>query len=163
MCPLTNREQWRWLFYGPAIGVVFVCALLVWLYFPPKHPRGIPWRQAVRILDYVGAILFSIGAVLVLTGVIYTNLVPASSPRVIGLLTSGFGVIVAFGLWEHFTPLEAPMCPPKIFAKHWGREFTFPFMAATIINMFYYSTNVAYISQVSIHIRKAPRDLTWVR
>lgn len=123
--------------------------VLALLYYPPKHPRGIPWNHAIKILDYVGAVLFSIGGVLVLTGVIYTNLVPASSPRVIGLLCSGFAVVVAFALWEHFMPMEAPICPPRIFAKHWGREFTFPFMAATIINMFYYSTNIAYISQVS--------------
>jgi len=122
---------------------------LYWLYFPPKHPRGIPWDRAVKILDYVGAVLFIVGGVLILTGVIYTNLVPASSPPVVVLLTVGFAIMVAFGLWEHFMSVEAPLCPPRIFAKHWGREFTYPFIAATIINMFYYSTNVVYINQVS--------------
>lgn len=137
------------MFYGPAIGAGLNTLILIWLYFPPKHPRGILWGKAIRSLDYAGALLFATGGILVLLGVVYTSILPASSPRVIVMLCVGFAFVVAFALWEHFMPLEAPLCPPKIFAKHWGREFTFPFVAATIINMFYYSTNVAYISQVS--------------
>lgn len=137
------------MFYGPAIGAGLNTLILFWIYFPPKHPRGIAWDKAIRNIDYTGALLFAAGGVLVLLGVVYTNILPASSPRVVVLLCVGFTFIIAFALWERLMPLEAPLCPPKIFAIHWGREFTFPFMAATIINMFYYSTNVAYISQAS--------------
>jgi hypothetical protein len=102
--------------------------------------------------------LFTAGGILVLTGVVYTNLVPSTSPRVIAPLCVGFAIIVAFALWEHFMPMEAPLCPPRIFAKNWGREFTFPFVAATIINMFYYSTNIAYISQVRRFARSVQQE-----
>ncbi|KEF50998.1 uncharacterized protein A1O9_12952 [Exophiala aquamarina CBS 119918] len=142
--------KWRWLFYGPAIGAGLNAAFLSWFYFPPKHPRGVPWDKAMKIIDYVGAALFTAGGILVLLGIVYTNLLPASNPRVVVLLSVGFAVIIAFALWERFMPMEAPLCPPKIFAKSWGREFTFPLLAATIINMFYYSTNIAYISQMNI-------------
>lgn len=124
--------------------------LLVWLYHPPRHPRGIPWDQALRDLDYVGALLFTVGAVLVFTGVIYTTIVPSSDPRVLAMLVAGFGVIVIFALWETFMPLKQPMTPPKIFAKDFGREFTFPFIAGTIVNMFFYSVNIAYPTAVRI-------------
>lgn len=123
--------------------------LLVWLYHPPKHPRGIPWHQAIRELDYLGAFLFTVGAVLVFTGVIYTTIVPASDPKVIGTLVSGFVVIIVFALYETFVPLKQPMTPPKIFAKDKGREFTFPFISGTIVNMFFYSVNIAYPTMVS--------------
>ncbi len=33
---------------------------------PPKHPRGVPWRDALKGLDWVGAILFTPGCVMVL-------------------------------------------------------------------------------------------------
>jgi len=33
--------QWRWLCYGPAIAQAITCVLLIWLYYPPKHPRGV--------------------------------------------------------------------------------------------------------------------------
>jgi hypothetical protein len=122
--------------------------MVMWLYYPPKHPRGIPWDEAVRILDYGGAFMFTLGAVLVLTGVIYTNTESSSSPCVIGLLVFGFCVIVAFTLYEHFMPLKAALTPPHVFAKDKGREFTFPFAAASIINMFYYSTRIAYATMV---------------
>lgn len=141
--------QWRWLFYAPAIATGISFMLLVWLYHPPKHPRGIPWNEALRQLDYGGALLFTVGAVLVFTGVIYTTIVPSSDPRVLAMLVAGFGVIVIFGLYETFMPLKQPMTPPKIFAKDYGREFTFPFIAGTIVNMFFYSVNIAYPTAVS--------------
>jgi MFS family permease len=126
---IRHGDAWRWLFYAPAIATGISFALLVWLYHPPTHPRGIPWHQALKELDYGGALLFTAGAVLVLTGVIYTTIIPASSPIVIGLLCAGFGVIVIFAFYETFMPLKQPLTPPKIFKKDYGREFTFPFIA----------------------------------
>lgn len=33
---------------------------------PPKHPRGVPWKTALKGLDWVGALLFTPGAVMIL-------------------------------------------------------------------------------------------------
>jgi MFS family permease len=147
---IKNGDAWRWIFYAPAIATGISFALLVWLYHPPKHPRGIPWDQALRELDYVGALLFTLGAVLVLTGVIYTTIIPSSDPRVIGTIVAGFGVIIIFALYEQFVPLKQPMTPPEIFRKDWGREFTFPFIAGIIVNMFFYSINIAYPTAINV-------------
>ena len=97
---ITRGDQWRWLLYGPAIFAAISFCLLVWLYFPPKHPRGIPWHDAVRQLDYVGGILFIIATTLILTGIVYTTTLPSKSPKVIGTLVSGFALMVIFALWE---------------------------------------------------------------
>ncbi|CAK7231680.1 hypothetical protein SBRCBS47491_008013 [Sporothrix bragantina] len=145
-----GAERWRWMFYTPAMLVGVSFALLIWLYHPPTHPRGIPWHEAIRQLDYLGAALFTVGATLALTGVIYTTIIPASDPIVIGLLCSGFGVIVIFALWEHFGNLKQPLAPPWVFAQDKGREFLFPFISGTIVNMFFYSVNIVYPTMINV-------------
>lgn len=83
---IRHGENWRWLLYGPAIVAFVSFSLLVWLYFPPRHPRGIAWDQALRELDYVGMLLFVAATALILTGIVYTTTVPSSDPKVIGTL-----------------------------------------------------------------------------
>ena len=48
----------------------------------------VPWRQAVGELDYLGGLLFTVAVTLILTGIVYTTVVPTSSPQVIGTLGS---------------------------------------------------------------------------
>ncbi len=155
--PITARytviegvERWRWLFYTPAILVAISFVLLIWLYHPPKHPRGIPWHVAIKQLDYLGAALFTVGATLVFTGVIYTTIISPSDKIVIGLLCSGFGVIVLFALWEQFGNLQQPLTPPRVFAQDKGREFLFPFISGAIVNMFFYSVNIVYPTMIAV-------------
>ena len=143
-------ERWRWMFYTPAILVGISFALLIWLYHPPTHPRGIPWHEAIRQLDYLGAVLFTVGATLALTGVIYATIIPPSDPIVVGLLCSGFGVVVLFALWEHFGNLRQPLVPPWVFAQDKGREFLFPFISGMIVNMFFYSVNIVYPTMINV-------------
>lgn len=138
------------MFYTPAILVGISFSLLIWLYHPPKHPRGIPWHEAVKQLDYFGAFLFTIGATLVFTGVIYTTIISPSNAIVIGLLCSGFGVIVIFALWERYADLKQALTPPKVFAQDKGREFLFPFISGTIVNMFFYSVNIVYPTMINV-------------
>ncbi|CAK7215013.1 hypothetical protein SCUCBS95973_002331 [Sporothrix curviconia] len=145
-----GAERWRWMFYTPAILVGISFGLLIWLYHPPTHPRGIPWHEAIGQLDYLGAALFIVGASLALTGVIYTTIIPPSDPIVIGLLSSGFGVIVIFALWEHFGNLRQPLAPPWVFAQDKGREFLFPFISGMIVNMFFYSVNIVYPTMINV-------------
>jgi MFS family permease len=83
---IRRGDDWRWLLYGPAIITFVSFCLLVWLYFPPKHPRGIPWNQALRELDYIRMVLFVAGTVLILTGIVYTTTVPSFDPKVIATL-----------------------------------------------------------------------------
>lgn len=147
---IENGEDWRWLFYGPAIAVVFSFAGLYLYYFPPRHPRGLPVRQALRELDYVGALLFIISTTLILTGIVYTTTRESSDPMVIGTLTSGFGLMTAFALWETFMPLKQPLTPTRIFTRDYGRRLTAPFVAGFVITMFYYGLNIVWPTMINV-------------
>jgi hypothetical protein len=48
------------------------------LYHPPQHPKGVPWREGLAGLDYVGALLVTPGVVLTLVGIIFTVSGPKS-------------------------------------------------------------------------------------
>ena len=57
--PVTARYglyvgNWRWNFYSAAIAQGLSFLGLLFLYFPPKHPTGIPYGQVFREMDYFG-------------------------------------------------------------------------------------------------------------
>ncbi|KAF2492231.1 MFS general substrate transporter [Lophium mytilinum] len=145
-----HGDAWRWLFYGPAIAVGFSFVGLYFYYFPPAHPRGIPFGQALRELDYGGAILFIIATTLTLTGIVYTTTLPSSDPKVIGTLVSGLGLLVVFALYETFAPLKQPLTPTHVFTRGHGRELTAPFVAGFVVTMFYYAINVIYPTMIAV-------------
>src|SRR5262249_12103327 len=131
---IVQGDAWRWLFYAPTIGAALSVLGLYFLYFPPQHPRGLPFRTALKELDYIGGILFILAATLVLVGILYTQSLSSSSPKVIGLLVGGFVALLAFIGYEHFAPnLKQPLTPTHIFTKDKGREFTFPFIVGFVV------------------------------
>lgn len=136
---IQHGEAWRWLFYAPAIAVAFSFVGLYLYYFPPAHPRGLPTDEALRQLDYGGAILFIISVTLILTGIVYTTTLGGSSPRVIGTLVPGFVLLVIFALYETFAPLKQPLTPTHVFTRGNGRELTAPFIVGFVVTMFYYA------------------------
>lgn len=113
-------------------------------YFPPKHPRGIPWGRAIRHLDYIGIGLFTVSAALILSGIVYVQYLPSSDPRVYALLFVGFVCLVAFGLWETFARPEQAITPNHIFTNNKGRTMTAPFIVGMTVTMFYFGTNIIY-------------------
>ncbi|KAL2212950.1 MFS general substrate transporter [Sarocladium strictum] len=155
---IQHGEAWRWLFYAPAIAVVPSFAGLYFYYFPPKHPRGLPFGQALRELDYVGAVLFTLATTLILVGIVYTTTLSSSDARVIGTLCSGFGMLVAFGVWETFAPLKQPLTPTRIFTRDNGRELTAPFVAGFVVTMFYYCLNVVYPTMIAVFFTDETTD-----
>ncbi|KAF4460823.1 MFS general substrate transporter [Fusarium albosuccineum] len=152
---------WRWLFYGPSIVVVFSFLGLYFYYHPPRHPRGLPTKQALRELDYIGAILFLISTTLILTGIVYTTTLESDNPKVIGTLVPGFGLLVAFALWETFAPLKQPLTPTRIFTRDHGRELTAPFIAGLVVTKFYYSLNVVYPTMISVFFTDETADFKY--
>lgn len=125
--------------------------MLAFFYFPPKHPRGIPWDQALRSLDYVGMISFTAAASLVLSGIVYVQLVPSNSPIVIGLLVSGFASLIFFALWETFAPLKMPLAPTRLFTANKGRALTAPFICGFVVTMFYYGNNITVPTMIAVY------------
>jgi len=128
-------------------------------YFPPAHPRGLPFKQALRELDYGGSILFILSSTLILTGIVYTTTLSSSSPRVIGTLVSGFALLVIFALYETFAPLKQPLTPRRVFLRGNGRELTAPFVAAFVVTMFYYAINVIFPTMISVLFTDANTSL----
>lgn len=58
-------DGWKFIYYGGFVAQLASLVFLFLLYHPPKHPRGVPWRDAIGGLDYVGAILVTPGVCLV--------------------------------------------------------------------------------------------------
>lgn len=160
---------WRYIFYGGFIAQILSFISLALLYHPPKHPRGVPWREAIGGLDYVGTVLVIPGVCLVLVGIINTTYLKTTSVKVVAPMCVGFGLLVLFALWETFSKVKSvsalrfppvlpgahlvsryPLCPPRIFRSHNGREFTVPFVIALIVTMFYYGINIIYPTMVNV-------------
>ena len=55
---------------------------------------------------------------MILSGIVYVQLVPSNDPRVIGLLVAGFACLIFFALWETFYPLAEPLTPSRMFTKN---------------------------------------------
>ena len=123
-----------YIYYGGFIAQVISLICLALFYFPPQHPKGVPWRDALRGLDYVGSILVIPAVCLVLVGIINTTYMPSSDKMVIVPLVVGFVLLVLFGVWETIGKATYPLCPPRIFTSHGGREFTVPFIVAFIVS-----------------------------
>jgi hypothetical protein len=110
----------------------------------------VSWREALRGADWVGALLSASGLILTLVGIVYTTYIPAKDVRVLAPLCTGIGILVLFGLWEHFSNTRFKLCPPEIFTRQRGREFTAPFLVAFIITMFYYGANIIYPTMINV-------------
>lgn len=70
---IDSGDSWKYIYYGGFIAQTISSIFLALLYFPPKHPRGVPWREALPHLDYVGTLLVIPGVCLALVGIINTT------------------------------------------------------------------------------------------
>ena len=69
----AGDRQWQYIFWAGFICQFLSLLGIAFLYHPPKHPRGVPWGEAIRGLDYVGALLVIPGICLTLVGIINTT------------------------------------------------------------------------------------------
>jgi hypothetical protein len=129
----------------------FSFAILLFFYFPPKHPRGIPWGQALRDLDYVGMVSFTGAAAMILCGIVYVQLLPSDSPTVVGLLVAGFVCLIFSALWETFAKLKEPLAPTRLFTANKGRSLTAPFICGFVVTMFYYANNITWPTMLGVY------------
>lgn len=154
--PVTARialkhDAWRWGYWGLTVaqGISFI--ILAAFYFPPKHPRGIAWNQALRNLDYVGMVSFTAAAAMILGGIVYVQYLPANSPQVVGMLVAGFISLVFFGAWETFAPLKMPLAPTRLFTANKGRALSAPFVCGFVVTMFYYANNITVPTMIAVY------------
>lgn len=106
------------------------------LYYPPKHPRGVPWKEALRNLDWVGMVLFVVGGTLTLAGLLLTTTISSSDRRVVAPLTIGLVFVAIFGVWENQAEqrfgVRYPLCPRHVFTRGNGRNMTAPFLVVFV-------------------------------
>jgi MFS family permease len=144
-----EHGTWPWLFYAAVIGNGIGGIILLLFYFPPKHPRGLPFRQALRELDYVGMLLFTAGAVLLLMGVVFASYVHSTDARVVATLVIGFATLAGFACWETWAPLTQPLTPTALFKHNRGRTLTAPFIVTFMVPIYYLGTNIVWSTIVN--------------
>ncbi|TKA81099.1 hypothetical protein B0A49_00394 [Cryomyces minteri] len=154
VAPVSGRfgfEQgtWRWNFYAAAICQFLSFLGLYFYYYPPAHPYGIPFKQMIKELDYVGMFLFIAGALPFLLGIVWTNVYPGKDAHVIAPLVVGFVFLVIFALWETYGKLKHPLTPTYVFVSSRGRDFTAPCIALAVVNMFYYSGSIIWPTMIN--------------
>ncbi|KAF2640004.1 MFS general substrate transporter [Massarina eburnea CBS 473.64] len=160
-----KHNAWRFGYWGITItqGISFL--ILAFFYFPPKHPRGIPWNQALRNLDYVGMVSFTAAAAMILSGIVYVQLVPSNSPTVIALLIVGFAALVFFGAWETFAKPKEALAPTRLFTANKGRRLTAPFICGFVVTMFYYANNITWPTMLGVYFTTTatpPHTVYWL-
>lgn len=87
---------------------------------------------------------------MILSGIVYVQLLPSNSPTVIGLLVAGFASLVFFGVWETVANLKEPLAPTRLFTANKGRALTAPFIVGFVVTMFYYGVNIIYPTQLAV-------------
>jgi len=97
------------------------------------------------MLSFIGA------STMIICGIIHVELLPANSPKVIGLLVAGFATLIFFIIWETFAPLRLSLTPPKLFRVNKGRRLTVPFICSFIVTMFYYGVNIIWGTMVAVY------------
>ena len=105
----------------------------------------------MRELDYVGMVTFTAAAAMILSGIVYVQLLPSNNPKVVGLLVGGFACLIIFALWETFMPLKQPLTPKRMFTRNKGRALTAPFVVGFIVTMFYYGNNITWPTMVAVY------------
>jgi hypothetical protein len=134
----AGGKAWTYIFWAGFIAQFLSLSGIALFYFPPKHPKGVPWHEGIRGLDYVGAFLIVSGVCISLVGIINTTFMKSSSIKVIVPLAVGLGLVALFGIWETVSNVKYKLCPPEIFRANYGRTFSVPFCLAFIVTMYYY-------------------------
>ncbi|KAJ5874568.1 uncharacterized protein N7529_002998 [Penicillium soppii] len=163
VAPVTARYgyelgNWAWNFWGVAIFQGLSFFGLLFLYYPPKHPLGIPYKEAFKSLDYLGAFLFIGGAVPFLMGIVWAGVYESNDAHVVAPLVVGAVLLICFALWESFGNLEYPLTPTYVFASSWGRDFTAPVIALGVVNMFYYSSSILWPQMITVFYTNGGAD-----
>ncbi|KAF2404505.1 MFS general substrate transporter [Trichodelitschia bisporula] len=147
---IDTTDGWKYIYWGGFVAQFCSLVALALLYYPPRHPKGVPWKEGLRGLDYVGSVLVVPGICAALVGIINTTYKSSTDPSVIAPIVVGFALLIAFGFWENFGGVKYPLCEPAIFRSNYGREFTVPFVIAFIVTMFYYAINIIYPTMINV-------------
>ncbi|KAF2708021.1 hypothetical protein K504DRAFT_503209 [Pleomassaria siparia CBS 279.74] len=96
----------KYIYWGGFVAQFLSLAAIFTFYKPPKHPKGIPWHEAYKGLDYVGIAIIVPGICLTLVSIIInTTYKPCSDPIVIVPMVVGFPTMVNVFYLTPITPI----------------------------------------------------------
>jgi hypothetical protein len=98
---------------------------------------------------------FTAATAMILSGIVYVQLLPSNSPTVIALLVVGFAALVFFGVWETFGNPKEPLAPTRLFTAGKGRRLTAPFICGFVVTMFYYANNITWPTMLGVYFTNA--------
>lgn len=136
---LRTSVGWRGCYY--LIAAINGFSLLCWIffYFPPTfhmlHGRKSK-LQMLKEFDFVGLFLFLGGFLILLMGISWGGVVyPWKSANVIATTVVGGVAMIAFGFWEAYANLKAPMIPIHLFRN--GPWVALIFLCALSASVYY--------------------------
>ena len=123
---LTDSASWRWTFYiNIPIGIIAIAFIYFLMPQIKSHIKG------KRYIDYLGAILLTLGLIPFLLGLVWGgNQYPWLSPQILGLFSFAAAALIGFGFTE--TKAKEPIIPLTLFHN---KIFTVSVMAAFLTSM----------------------------
>jgi len=127
-------------------------ACFFFFYHPPTfkmlHSAGRRRRDEIANIDFVGLFLLVAGLCLFLLGVAWGGEpLPWQSPTILGLLISGFIVLILFGLWEAYSGVEYPIIPLRLYRDL--RGFTCCAILSATSGTSYTALNIVWPTEVN--------------
>jgi EmrB/QacA subfamily drug resistance transporter len=121
---LIQHASWRWAFL---LNVPLAVAIIAISLRHVPESRG----SAVKRLDWLGALLATVGLAGVITGFLESARLGWTHPLVLGSLLSGFALLAAFLVVEAHA--ASPMVPLELFRSR-------TFLGANVFTLFVYAT-----------------------
>ncbi|KAI5861006.1 fungal trichothecene efflux pump [Durotheca rogersii] len=117
---IVLQTTWRWIFIIYIIFMVPGTVLFYLFYFPPSftqmHGKTTTKLDEVKKIDFAGVFLLVAGLALFLLGISWGGQPLAwNSPTILGLLITGFVLLVAFVLYEIYGGVQRPIIPMHFF------------------------------------------------
>ncbi|KAK4941407.1 hypothetical protein LTR10_018676 [Elasticomyces elasticus] len=160
---LHTKAGWRWSFYIDVLINTLVIVLFFFCYHPPTYAMLHTRRQKNvpkwKMVDIIGAVLFTAGLLLFLLGISEGGTIyPWKSGRVIGFIVGGAALLVVFVVWEIWGAGEYPLIPMRFFRN---RQYMGVILTAAVGSMVYYSLLILWPLQIAVLYETSIMAVGW--
>jgi hypothetical protein len=91
-------------------------------------------------------------------GIVWAGVYDSNDAHVVAPLVVGAVILILFALWETFGNPKYPLTPTYVFTSSWGRDFTAPVIALSVVNMFYYSSSILWPQMITLFYTNGGTD-----